>query len=252
MNLFLVADVGNSRIKWGRCDAERVVDAASLPLDDPAAWLDQFQAWQLTASLSWFVSGVNPQGITRLIDWLQARSATVHQFDKYHQLPIRVGVEHPEQVGMDRLFNAVAANSRHRRGKPAIVIDAGSAVTVDWIDSEGIFRGGAIFPGLRLMAQALHQYTAKLPLVEITGSSPPMPGMSTRPAIAAGVYGAVVGGIRYLARQLAAEATISPVTFLTGGDAAVLAPALKPGVEVWPWMTLEGIRLSADSRLASR
>ena len=243
-----VADIGNSRIKWGRCDERRVLDSASLPLDDPAAWDEQARRWQVGSADQWTLAGVNPEAVERLAKWLTANRHSPAILASYQDIPIKLAVEHPETVGLDRLLNAVAANERRFKDRPAIVIDAGSAVTVDWVDAEGVFQGGAIFPGLRLMAKSLHNHTAQLPCVEIAEPIPSMPGRSTVPAIQAGIFGAVVGGIRYLARQLAAESSVSPVTFLTGGDAELLAAALKPGVEVWPSMTLEGIRITAKAR----
>ena len=83
------------------------------------------------------------------------------------ELPLRVELEKPDHVGIDRLLDAVAVNSRRAPGVPAVIIDAGSAVTVDLVDGAGAFRGGAILPGLRLMAKSLHDYTALLPLIEL-------------------------------------------------------------------------------------
>ena len=82
-------------------------------------------------------------------------------------MPLEVELEHPDKVGIDRLLNAVAANRRRQEHVAAILVDAGSAVTVDYLDGNGVFRGGAIFPGFRLMARALHDYTALLPIVDI-------------------------------------------------------------------------------------
>jgi type III pantothenate kinase len=161
-------------------------------------------------------------------------------------LPLRVLLERPDHVGIDRLFDAVAANSRRPAGTPAVVVDAGSAVTVDWLDETGAFRGGAILPGLRLMAQALHDYTALLPLIEPPRDIPPLPGTATPPAVAAGIFWAVVGGIEVLIRRYAEGAGVRPDAFLTGGDAPVLHRAL-PRLHLWPAMTLEGIRLTAEA-----
>src|SRR4051812_37005032 len=147
----LVADVGNSRVKWGRCSADAVLESASLPFDDPIAWQEQLDRWGIQASLRWVVTGVHPPRRERLADWLRQRGDQVWVLDSWQRLPLRVALEHPERVGIDRLFNAVAANQRRKPGRPAILIDAGSAVTVDWLDEHGAFCGGTIFPGLRLM-----------------------------------------------------------------------------------------------------
>src|SRR5205085_11851847 len=98
-------------------------------------------------------------------DWIRQRGDAVAVLESWRQLPLEVKVEQPERVGIDRLLNFVALRSRTVRAVSMVVIDAGSAVTVDWVDEQGTFRGGAIFPGLRLMAMALHRYTAALPEV---------------------------------------------------------------------------------------
>jgi type III pantothenate kinase len=240
----VVVDVGNSRIKWGRCAGGRVADTASLPADAPDAWEAQLALWGLAGPLSWAVTGVHPARRDVLAEWARRRRDAVEVVDDA-RLPLRVRVEHPQRVGIDRLLDAVAANSRRRPGVPAVVVDAGSAVTVDWVDPDGAFAGGAILPGLRLMAVALHEHTALLPLVEVT-AIPPLPGTSTPAALAAGVFWAVAGGVRALVERLAAQAGARPDVFLTGGDGPLLHPALGPDVQPWPAMTLEGIRLAVS------
>src|SRR5205807_1116 len=117
--------------------------------------------------------------------------------DKPEHLPLLVGVGYPERVGIDRLLNAVAAKDRIKRSVPLLLIDAGTAITVDRVNADGVFEGGAILPGLRLMAQALHDHTALLPRVVIA-DVPTVPGRDTESAIQAGVYWAAAGGIKAL------------------------------------------------------
>ena len=247
MNADIVADVGNTRVKWGRCSGGAVVASASLPPDDPAAWREQLDRWGPAGPLTWAVAGVHPQRRQGLLDWLRQRGERAWALTDWRQLPLRVLLERPERVGIDRLLDAVAANRRRPAGVPAAVIDAGSAVTVDWLDEAGAFAGGAIFPGLRLMAQALHEHTALLPLIEVPKAAPPLPGTSTPAALAAGVYWAVAGGIRALLEQYAAGAGMAPAVFLTGGDGPLLQPALGSHVVLWPHLTLEGLRLTAEA-----
>jgi type III pantothenate kinase len=246
MTPHVVVDVGNSRIKWGHCTRGAVADVVSLPADDPAAWQQQAQRWRLPAPATWVVTGVHPDRRTRLEEWLRARGDAVVMIDDPGQLPLRVPLQRPDHVGVDRLFDAVAANSRRRPGVPAVVVDAGSAVTVDWLDETGAFRGGAILPGLRLMAQSLHDYTALLPLIEPPGDVPLLPGTATPSAVAAGVFWAVVGGIEAVTRRYTLDAGVVPDGFLTGGDAPLLHRALAH-LHLWPAMTLEGIRLTAEA-----
>jgi type III pantothenate kinase len=242
----LVVDVGNTRIKWGLCDAALVVDFAALPPDDLSAWQRQLDTWHLTGALTWVLSGVHPGRRDRLADWLRERGDTFRLVTMPSQLPLEVALEHPEKAGIDRLLNAVAVNTRRSPGAPAVIVDAGSAVTVDYLDEHGVFRGGAILPGLRLMVQALHDYTALLPVVELSGEVV-VPGTSTPSAMSAGIFCAVLGGIGELIARLQRQAPMGTKldVFLGGGDAPLLLGQLPQQTQHWPLMTLEGLRMTA-------
>jgi type III pantothenate kinase len=246
MKTSLVADVGNSRIKWGLCSDGQVSDVVALPAER-LVWQQQLGTWNIVEPHSWVLGGVHPARRDSLAQWLLERGHQVRVLDSWKDLPLRVSVEQPKRVGMDRLFNAVAALHRTPAGESAVIVDAGSAVTVDWLDERRTFRGGAIFPGFRLMAQALRDYTALLPLVEVNQTAPPLPGTSTVAAMEAGIFWAVAGGIKAVAERLAGPSAFRPRLFLTGGDASLLLPALDSTIQLWPEMTLEGIRLSAES-----
>ena len=246
-----VCDVGNSRMKWGRCTAEAVVEIAALPLELPEAWEGQFQAWKVPVAATWYLAGVNPVPLGSLAQWLAVHGQQVRHYLGPAHLPLRLDVETPEAVGVDRLLNALAAWKTAPASVPAVLVDAGSAVTVDLLDAPAVFRGGAILPGLRLLAQALHSYTARLPLVQVDQPQPAVPGRSTAAAIRAGIYDAVVGGIVRLVHRYQQRFPLRRV-WLTGGDAALLRPALEPWCQehglplhLWPEMTLEGLRLAA-------
>lgn len=243
----VVVDVGNTRVKWGLCSTGAVVAMAALPPDDSSAWERQRSQWALATPAVWVLTGVQPSRIEIFANWLRNRREHICILQDYRQLPLIVLLEHPEKTGIDRLLDAVAANSRRRAGIPAVLIDAGSAVTIDWLDENGAFRGGAIMPGLRLMAQALHDHTALLPLIPVPLTFPSLPGTSTIAALEAGVFWAVAGGIRAVLEQLSTSAAAAPDIFLTGGDAAALQPALGDRAQLWPEMTLEGIRLAAEA-----
>jgi type III pantothenate kinase len=235
----IVVDVGNSRIKWGLCSSDQVWSIASLPPDDTDAWLAQWREWKLQASQTWIVAGVHPARRDALVAWLCEQGAPVQLLTSPSQLPLKVDVEVPEKVGIDRLLNAVAANRRRQENVAAIIVDAGSAVTVDYVDGSGVFRGGAIFPGFTLMGKALHDYTALLPIVPMDDLPPP--GTSTTHAIQTGVLYAVVGGIERLIAEYQHRFPTAFEIFLTGGDAKMLAGKLHRIIHVWPEMTLDGI-----------
>jgi type III pantothenate kinase len=248
MKADVVVDVGNTRIKWGRCAPDTVTYMASLSTE-PGEWEAKISEWGLVEPVAWAVASVQPQRSDSLANWLRRRGNTVWVVDSPAQVPLNVWIPNPERVGIDRLLNAVAA-VRHpqRRRTPAIVIDAGSAITVDWVGENGNFGGGAIFPGMRLMAQALHEHTALLPVVQFEANNLYLPGRTTRQAIQAGIYYAVTGGINRLIGKLTQRSAGHVQIFLTGGDAVLLKPEIDSRAEYWPLMTLEGLRLTAEAQ----
>lgn len=257
----IVVDIGNTQVKWGVCGRDGIRHLARLEAT-PKAWEDCLAMWrrelpELLANrpLSWAIADVVPDMRRMIQSWIEARGDTAAVLRSCRQLPIEVKVDAPERVGIDRLLNAVAARGRSP-GVPAVLIDVGSAVTVDWLDETGAFCGGAIFPGFRLMARALRAHTAKLPLVRLPKRLPEPPGGDTTTAMQAGIAGAVAGGVFAIARHYVRRASRPPIVYLTGGDAPtfrdLFADLAKddsqfPSPTEWPEQTLEGIRRSAEA-----
>src|SRR5262249_12872804 len=117
----LVADIGNTRVKWGLCAADAVLETASLPPDTPDAWDERLRLWGLAGPLTWAIASVHPARRERLAAWARARGDTVHVVEEPKRLPLRTLVEHPEWVGIDRLLDAVAANLRRQHGRAAVL-----------------------------------------------------------------------------------------------------------------------------------
>jgi type III pantothenate kinase len=248
----VVVDIGNTRVKWGVCRDGRVTDVLRLPLDDAPAWdaaLAHLPPPQRFAR-KWAVASVNPPATLRFLGWTYDRGGTI-VFEDRAFLPIRVNVDFPEKVGLDRLFGAIAAKAMVPPGMPAITVDVGTAATVNLIDAEGVFQGGAILPGPRLMARALNEFTAKLPHSEPTGpADAAMPGKNTGAAIRAGILAALGGGVTQLTRALADRCPVPPWLFVTGGGAHLLDGCRLPWIaetKAVPALTLEGIRIAAEA-----
>lgn len=246
----VVVDVGNTRIKWGRCAADRVVEMVSLGHDDPVGWKRQAAAWAFGPVVRWAVGGVNPRAAAAFVRWAEAAGGACLWLRTPAELPIRLDVDEPTAVGIDRVFGALAARSLTPPGTPAITVDVGTAVTVNLIDAAGVFRGGGIFPGPRLMALALHEHTAKLPFVDVPTDPEAAidPARNTTAAIRQGIHAAVVCGAYGLACDLAGWVGGPTWLFLTGGGAGLLNDADIPGVARVvrePTLNLNGIRLAA-------
>jgi type III pantothenate kinase len=201
------------------------------------------------------VAGVRPRSEDALLAWLQAHGDTARVLGKAAELPLVVKLPEPDKAGIDRLLAAVGANARRAvnpnpAASGAIVVGVGTAITVDLIDGDGTFCGGAILPGPRLMALALHEHTALLPLVEAVPPWPAAPATATRPAIELGIHWAMVGGINGLVREMGARVTTDPEAldvFVTGGGAALVIHRLIGRTHHCPELVLEGICRTAKS-----
>jgi type III pantothenate kinase len=247
----VVVDIGNTRLKWGLCHGGRVTEVVRLPLDAPDAWTAALAKLPPPQSFArkWAVASVNPPALLQFIGWTYDRGGTV-VFERYTDLPIRVNVDEPDKIGLDRLFGAVAARALTPAGVPAITVDVGTAVTVNLIDADGVFQGGAIFPGPRLMARALNEFTAKLPLSEPTGpADDQMPAKNTAAAIRSGILNALGGGVVQLSSALADGCPVPPWMFVTGGGGYFFDGYSLPWIaetKAVPALTLEGIRITAE------
>ena len=246
----VVVDIGNSRMKWGRCAGGAVAEMVSLPLGEPAQWTEQATAWPLKRPVQWMVASVNPAADARFEEWATDRGDLVRHLDVHRDVPVGYAVDAPEQLGIDRVLNALAAHCL-AHPHPAIVVSVGTAVTIDLIDAKGVFQGGVIFPGPRLMARSLNEHTAKLPLVDAEALPPVVaPGKNTGDAILAGIRAAVVGAAVLLVNHYADQAE-APWVFITGGAAGDLTRfhfgKRFKGTRFVPTLTLEGIRIAAEA-----
>jgi type III pantothenate kinase len=147
-------------------------------------------------------------------------------------------------VGVDRLLNAVAANRLRQTGQPALLVDVGTAITIDMISSEGSFLGGAILPGIAMAARAMHEFTDLLPLVpldELTTAPRPL-GTSTETAMRSGLFWGAVGAVQRLTDELDPDG--QGQVFLTGGAGDSVADLLKRKTVCLPHLTLAGIAIT--------
>lgn len=166
-------------------------------------------------------------------------------------VPIEDALEDRSTVGQDRLLAALGAWWRTKQA--CIVIDAGTAVTVDFVDGTGVFQGGAIAPGVGMMLRAMHERTAALPEVDIRADLPgpaePF-GKTTKKAMALGAASSARGLARLLIDRYAEYYEAYPAVIATGGDAALLFED-DPLVErIVPDLQLVGM-LAAVERLAA-
>ncbi len=248
----VVVDVGNSRIKLGRCQGGRVIEHVSLPPESLDDWGIAAQSWFGDRQLRIAAAGVHPVRLNRLCEWSGPRGHEYAEITSYQQLPLPLDVDRPEGVGIDRLLGVLAASRRIEPGEPAVTVDVGTAVTVNLLTSAGAFGGGCILPGPWLMARALHEFTAKLPLVEpVPGLPAGTVGRDTQAAIRSGIQAAVYGAVERIVNNLADQVGHRLPVFVTGGGSAFLTgfgfAGGVSGLEYDERLVLDGIRLAAEA-----
>ena len=221
-------------------------------------WLvSQFNA---SPNESWLISCVQRTALEGL-----NRSLVKHGFRDmtkvvvHSDLSMKLDVDEPAKTGIDRLLAAWAAyaytseqnqpNGPIPNGPipngPIIVIQAGTAVTVDFVDSEGVFCGGAIMPGLGLSLQLLAAGTDQLPWLgnHFVNILPELPGKNTVQAISAGVNAALVGGASHLVQRYRNQSPNGPnvKVVVTGGDGSLLLPHIVKPAEFVEHLVLRGL-----------
>lgn len=264
----LLADVGNSRIKLAVVTDHGIAEGQPrrLPalarrhdLDSHGFRAANLEEWLQAAAPGpavVLVASVHDAAAARLEAALAAVSATSHRPLRQRRithadLPLALALAAPERVGIDRLCGAAAAVLVKAADRPAIVVDCGTAATVDMVTADGTFAGGAILPGPALMARALSEGTSKLPEVAALGTAPPpsMPGRSTRDAIAAGVGFGIQGAIARLVDEAQSSFAGRAEVLLTGGWRGAVRAAV-PGATEIPDLVLHGIALAATRACA--
>ncbi len=153
-------------------------------------------------------------------------------------LPIKIAYDTPRTLGSDRLAAAVGAMIQ-APGRDILVIDAGSAITIDFLDKSGTFRGGNISPGIKMRLTALHKLTDKLPLVEKEGATPLL-GHDTESAIRSGVIRGICHEIQGYITQMK-ELHPALLVFLTGGDEKILTDNIKSCIFADKFLVAKGL-----------
>lgn len=257
-------DVGNSTIKAGWF-APNSVEGVRVARHHSSESVEEFVDLIISERplRRAFIATVNKTASDRLREVLVSRSVEVirtYESDGslFEEGLVGCGVDTPRTTGVDRILASLAALGQSP-GKDVIVVTCGSAITVNLMTADGAFQGGAILPGLGLMARSLHEGTAALP--RITCPPPPealhpdgperivqiMPGRSTISAMRLGIYYAGIGAIDRLIRELHIIHPQAEV-FLTGGDADLLSRGLDTPHRIQSVLVLEGLRDVALAR----
>lgn len=242
----MVLQVGNSRLAIGVFVAGELEYTTRVAHADRADWPGKIaEAWRRIEALEGAAvagSSVNP-GVMESLELVveQVAKKKVEWVGRDLNLPINVLTDEPKETGVDRVLNIAAAYEQ--LGKACVVVDAGTAVTVDVCNENGDFLGGAIAPGAALQLRSLHDHTAKLPTVQFESPAGPL-GTSTRQAMLLGVYAGIRGLVKELAEEYATKLGNWPEIIATGGDAAALFDGWELVHAISPDLTLYGIALA--------
>lgn len=246
----IAVDVGNSALKLGLFSSNSHDSSPTPPTVVRVSAAEELEHVELSLPpepILWSVVSVNRSSEADLCEWiLRERPGDEYRLLNYEVLPLKLAVRYPERVGVDRLVSTVAVNHRRSAGEPAIIVDAGTAITVDVVDGLGTFQGGAILPGLRTAARSLAVSTDALPSTDPLDhdQKPVVIGKSTEEAIRSGVVWGTVGAVKELVARMRDEVECQAQVFCTGGQGRFLARLLGPGVEFMPHLVLEGAAIA--------
>lgn len=234
----LVFDLGNSRCKWAQADASLNPGGAFAYGQDFALALDNtfsvLARPEHVAAVSVAASG----HLHTLAQWVKRRWGLELEsiVTRTAQLGVTNTYKDPARLGADRWAALVAA--RTRSPDAVCVVDCGTALTIDVLDRNGVFRGGVILPGLALMRDALLRTQG---VYEVLGDAGSTLAQSTADGVAAGTLFGLAGAIDRILDEQASLLGDTPQILITGGDAQPLLALLRHAVQHAPDLVLEGV-----------
>lgn len=244
----LAVNVGNTRTTLGVFDGRELESANASPNADAKSLADAVveaaAALEDAERAAVAVASVNPPlSRAMLTDAAPRLEHDVLIIGDDIPLPVAHTLGEAPTTGHDRFLNALAAFDVVKQA--CVIIDAGTAITVDFVDGEGTFHGGAIAPGARMMFRALHEQTAALPDIDAAWPQEDAPfPQTTADAMRAGVCYGARGMVRMLAERCAESYGAYPQIIATGGDAELLFRGDDLIENIVPHLTLRGIALA--------
>jgi type III pantothenate kinase len=242
----LACDVGNSGVRIAHVCGEDVAEVRRFAADDGEALAAGLaEMWDsVPAPKRLAASSVQAAGLAALEAAAEAIGQDVLLVGRDLPLPIDTALAQPGAIGVDRLCCAAAAFDRI--GMACVVADFGTAITIDCVNDEGVFLGGAILPGVAMGASALAGGTCQLPAV-IPIDPDWVFGADTQQAIAGGLVFGARGALRAIVEAYATELGSWPVVVVTGGDAELIAHGMQDeGIvqAIVPELVLRGVAMA--------
>ncbi len=255
--MHVVVDFGNTRIKWARVEDGKLAERGqAVHRDGLEPALAVFEAALPAAPERVLVSNVaGPAVAQRLTDLVRRRSGVAPELvaTTSERLGVRCAYPEPARLGVDRWIAVLAAHHL-AAGRPACVIDAGTAATFDAVDANGQHLGGLIFAGAHLLVAALARDTSDIGAMR--AFAPPAAGLAllatnTEAAVGRGAMLALAAAFDRALRTVEEALGAPPAVYLTGGDAAALQGWLETEVKLRADLVLEGLALLALEPLAA-
>ncbi len=246
--MMLLVDIGNARIKWATQDADNWKTGEPLQRQNRAFKDIARPAWKdLEAPERVIVSNVAGEEYRKSVQtWVKRRWKVTPEF-----LPVteqQCGVSNaysvPQRLGADRWANLLAVHA-HYKG-PAVVIDCGTAITIDAIAADGTHLGGLIVPGMDLMVSALTGHATGIQIEEADNQEISLLGSSTEAAVSGGVLYTAIALVERVFMDLQGELGNRTNLLLTGGDATRILPLLGSRPEYVPDLVLKGLAVYAE------
>lgn len=230
----LIIDIGNNSAKFFLFNGEQIVLHARRKEEYNTLLQEWSKLYEIEKSIVSTVKNLSGEEVAAI----EATCNNVVWFSNQTPMPLEIKYSTPHTLGCDRLAAAVGA-AAELPGRNILVIDAGSAITIDFVDKEGNFRGGNISPGVNMRLKALHMLTARLPLVSKEGATP-MIGEDTETAIRSGVIrgiGHEIDGYINEFRENYGDVFV----FLTGGDEKILINRIKNRIFADKFLVAKGL-----------
>jgi type III pantothenate kinase len=230
----LVFDIGNTHTKTGLFDHGNLLESQRLETITQDVLKLIFQKYSPRAVL---VSSVG-RNERSLFDQFGKDLKTLIFLDHTLPMPLKIVYDTPETLGHDRIAAAAGAQ-KLLPGSPLLIMDLGTAITIDLVTARGEFKGGNISPGLHTRFKSLHDQTARLPLVRKNTKFPEF-GTDTQSAITAGVQQGIIFELNSYMQLF--ESRFPGCKFvITGGDADFFVHKLKKPIFVFPDLVLTGL-----------
>ena len=226
-------DIGNSTVEYASYTDRIIGDTTRI---ETAKLASHIASLMVLSYEKVIISSVVPE-----IDLLFKAYSHV-QFISHTTLPgLRLNVPNPEQVGADRLVNALSAWIQLRCS--CLIVDSGTATTFCYVDATGTYQGGSIFPGMGIASKALNQYTAKIPLIHVSPCDSFF-GKTTQTAVESGLYW---GFIHMINGMIASYKQLDPGIKIVGTGQGLTALKDQLNLDVFdPHLILKGLAFCAD------